>query len=194
MTDININSRIKGCNNSFINYMAKNQFYKGLNVDASIDYKTFQLVSTYNIRDCLKIILSNDNLYNAFIRSNKSDNPFKFNDEIININNNVNDNNNQINDNKKIINDFHRKLAFDYVKEIINKKIEYRVNQIINFEMFIKNNNSDKTCSICLGEFTNNQNNVDIWFISNCDHLFHKKCISKWRRNSCPLCRKRNYK
>jgi hypothetical protein len=39
------------------------------------------------------------------------------------------------------------------------------------------------TCSICLEE------NVD--YITNCNHVFHKKCIDKWKHNNtCPYCRK----
>jgi superfamily II DNA helicase RecQ len=39
------------------------------------------------------------------------------------------------------------------------------------------------TCSICLEE------NVD--YTTNCNHVFHKKCIDKWKHNNtCPYCRK----
>ena len=37
-------------------------------------------------------------------------------------------------------------------------------------------------CSICL------EKNTD--YTTNCNHLFHKKCIDKWKHhNTCPYCR-----
>ncbi len=42
----------------------------------------------------------------------------------------------------------------------------------------------ERTCCICLEEI-----NTDI-VITQCYHLFHKKCLSLWTKNSCPSCRK----
>jgi hypothetical protein len=41
-------------------------------------------------------------------------------------------------------------------------------------------------CSICLKDINNNDK-----FITNCNHIFHLKCINKWYKISdkCPLCR-----
>jgi hypothetical protein len=54
-------------------------------------------------------------------------------------------------------------------------------------------------CLICLQEINNNKKTLE------CQHIFHKKCIEKWfydknprwdeydcyRKNSCPICRKK---
>ena len=37
-------------------------------------------------------------------------------------------------------------------------------------------------CSICL-EFINSPHQLP------CGHIFHEKCIKKWKKNKCPLCR-----
>lgn len=44
---------------------------------------------------------------------------------------------------------------------------------------------NEKDCSICLDEILND------FFITDCGHHFHKKCITKWYNTSqeCPLCR-----
>jgi hypothetical protein len=42
-------------------------------------------------------------------------------------------------------------------------------------------------CCICLesGNSADGQ-----WTTSQCGHVFHTNCIAKWRRGTCPLCRK----
>ena len=164
--------------------MARKQFYNGIDIRKIIEEKTYYTVLNYSITECIKLILSNGNFYDAFIRSNNNNN------NLIKLSNDINnDINNDIFEDTIL---FHRRLAFNYIQEIITIKIENRICEILKFQEFLKNQNYDKTCSICL-EYVNNTND-DNWFISKCDHLFHKKCISKWNRNSCPLCRKRNYK
>ena len=158
--------------------MAIKQFYNGLNIYDVVDKKIYNdIIVYYDIKDCIKIILSNGNLYDAHIRY-INNYPFKLN----NTNNNIYE---------ETLN-FHRKIACSYIKELIHTKINNRILEFLKFEEFIKNENFDKTCSICL-ETVNDCKN-DNWFISKCNHLFHKKCISKWTKNTCPLCRKRNYK
>ena len=46
---------------------------------------------------------------------------------------------------------------------------------------------NQKTCSICLEEYKKN----DQVFVSKCNHIFHKNCITSWLNNNrtCPLCR-----
>lgn len=186
MNFINPNYRLKGCTNKYINDLAKKQFYNGLDISKSIDDKTYEIVSNYNVKECIKIILCNGDFYDAFIRCNNNY-PIKLLKDYDDINNHQNNNN--------VIRDtilFHREMAFSYIKELIIIKINNRIDEILNYEKIINNENIDKTCSICL-ELVNNSKD-DNWFISKCNHLFHKKCISKWTRNTCPLCRKRNYK
>ena len=45
----------------------------------------------------------------------------------------------------------------------------------------------DKTCSICLSDF----NNEDKVSITECDHIYHNDCIKKWLRinNTCCICK-----
>ena len=45
----------------------------------------------------------------------------------------------------------------------------------------------DITCSICLEDFTENTQLIQL----NCDHMYHPDCINGWlqRQPSCPLCR-----
>jgi hypothetical protein len=40
-----------------------------------------------------------------------------------------------------------------------------------------------KICSICLGTVTGP------WLKTRCNHTFHRECLQKWQRNTCPLCR-----
>ena len=59
-------------------------------------------------------------------------------------------------------------------------------------EILIENNLSDN-CSICLEDYKKNDKCVKL----NCNHIFHKKCLSDWFKNqisksenlNCPLCR-----
>jgi len=173
--NFNPNYRIKGCNQKFINDIARKQFYNGLNIDDSIDNKICEFVSYYTIQDCIKIILNNGNFYDAFIRCKNNPNKLIRNPE------------NNIYDDTLL---FHRNMAFDYLKELVKNKINNRIIEIIKYEELIKNENFDKTCSICLNNVNHNDDN---WIITKCNHLFHKRCISKWNKNTCPLCRKRYY-
>ena len=45
--------------------------------------------------------------------------------------------------------------------------------------------NSDNECSICLDNIEEKNK-----YSLQCNHIFHKECISKLLYNSCPLCRK----
>ena len=72
MNFINPNYRIKGCSNKYINEMARKQFYNGLDINNIIDAKSNEIILNYSIKDCIKIILSNGNFYDAFIRCNNN--------------------------------------------------------------------------------------------------------------------------
>jgi len=43
-----------------------------------------------------------------------------------------------------------------------------------------------EVCPICL-EFFSDGKGI---FLTTCGHFFHKKCIKKWKNDSCPCCRK----
>lgn len=46
---------------------------------------------------------------------------------------------------------------------------------------------SGLSCGICLEKIVTHE----LYFIPVCEHIFHKKCLSRWtaRANSCPTCR-----
>ena len=46
---------------------------------------------------------------------------------------------------------------------------------------------SGLSCGICLEKILTHE----LYFVPECEHLFHKKCMSRWtaRANSCPECR-----
>ena len=179
--NLNPNYKLKGCNIKYINDIAKRKIEDyNININNIIDDKIYEILSNYSVKDCIRLILLIGNFYDAFLRCKTTNNHFP---------NNLIDNDNNIYDNTIL---FHRRLAFDYVKEIILNKILYRINEILNFQDIINNQHLDKTCSICLELVTNSDE--DNWFISKCNHLFHRKCIFRWKKNNCPICRKRNYK
>ena len=43
------------------------------------------------------------------------------------------------------------------------------------------------SCSICLEDLKCNL------IITPCKHKFHRNCLEKWTKNSCPLCRRKIY-
>ena len=53
---------------------------------------------------------------------------------------------------------------------------------------YIKNNNIELECSICLEKMDKGN---DIVSLDICDHIYHEKCIREWLNKSriCPLCR-----
>lgn len=53
--------------------------------------------------------------------------------------------------------------------------------------IFYNENIKQKSCSICLEEYKKNEK----IFLSNCEHIFHSKCINSWLNNNitCPICR-----
>lgn len=70
-------------------------------------------------------------------------------------------------------------------------KIDYSVKSQLCRTIIDKNdiNNIDKSCPICLEEFTFEKEKLSI---TKCNHLFHPICLDKWTidgNNNCPLCR-----
>mmetsp|Transcript_4071 Transcript_4071/g.6978 ORF Transcript_4071/g.6978 Transcript_4071/m.6978 type:complete len:171 (-) Transcript_4071:314-826(-) len=49
----------------------------------------------------------------------------------------------------------------------------------------------DTTCSICLGNFSDDDDDDDVCGCSSCKRPFHRNCIGEWltRAETCPLCR-----
>ncbi|KAL4499135.1 hypothetical protein ABPG72_017037 [Tetrahymena utriculariae] len=52
---------------------------------------------------------------------------------------------------------------------------------------YLHRNNDQNTCSICLGEYEDNDKIRVTW----CRHVFHQQCIEEWalKKNQCPFCR-----
>ena len=46
-----------------------------------------------------------------------------------------------------------------------------------------------KTCSICLEDFEDNNNDTITIIKTNCGHIFHEKCVQHKSITKCPLCR-----
>jgi predicted transport protein len=45
-----------------------------------------------------------------------------------------------------------------------------------------------ETCHICIADY---EQTDDIYFLSTCEHIFHKDCLSEWfnKQKKCPLCK-----
>jgi hypothetical protein len=102
------------------------------------------------------------------------------------------------NRNQRILNENEprvNRVIFRQNRDIINRIIRNRNvnnNIQINFpEIVIKDLNkldeANKSCTICLDDFVNNEKVVAL----PCLHYFHKKCINKWmeRKKECPICK-----
>ena len=47
-------------------------------------------------------------------------------------------------------------------------------------------NKDENICSICYEILNNKENNL---ITTRCNHTFHKSCLDKWNRSTCPMCR-----
>jgi hypothetical protein len=73
----------------------------------------------------------------------------------------------------------HRELATPFIRDIISDKIREK--------LFIRKNkkeNNEITCSICLDSVSPYHMKL-----TSCGHPFHKSCLLRWGKNSCPMCR-----
>ena len=50
----------------------------------------------------------------------------------------------------------------------------------------------DQTCSICLDDINDNEDNNMSKYTTRCNHTYHLECLNDWSKNSdaCPLCRR----
>lgn len=80
--------------------------------------------------------------------------------------------------------------------EITNIIVSRQINKIRRFKINYNNlisvkinniNKPDYLCSICLNDFKSGE----VAYKLDCDHHFHKLCISKWfdTNSTCPICR-----
>ena len=44
-------------------------------------------------------------------------------------------------------------------------------------------------CVICLESMVCDTKKMDLIKVTDCGHMFHKSCLSKWKKNVCPTCR-----
>ena len=101
---------------------------------------------------------------------------------------NINNNNNiRINiENNNLIN---IRNEFNLGRRIRNKREENSILSKLIITKIIDVNKlpeDKKTCTICLGDYLNNENTIYL----PCLHLFHEDCIKSWvKRNPiCPVC------
>ena len=124
-------------------------------VEAEVDYLSKTIIDKYTIADCISIIISNGDIFDAIKRSEGI----------------------ELNMNDKLI--YHKQLVTPYVKEWILNKINAKV-----FLLKTKKTPNDRTCCICLEEITHTT-----IAITKCKHVFHKCCLNKWKKSTCPMCR-----
>lgn len=142
-----------------------------------------------------RLILNNNqlidtiNIANHGINNHNSSNNLFFNGQFIyNLNNffNLMRNNvnsyDSVNDDKKN----EEKNRVQLREKLILQLDEFQFQDIHKF-IDKKNENLDDVCSICLEKF----DIIDIIKKLPCEHIFHKKCLLKWLKESdlCPLCK-----
>lgn len=78
--------------------------------------------------------------------------------------------------------------ALNELQEQINR---HRSPESYMHEITNETLNTDDTCSICLGNYTDCD--MKIMELNTCKHIFHSDCVAKWVETShnytCPLCR-----
>jgi len=83
-------------------------------------------------------------------------------------------------------------LELDKIDNLCEKLLLKKIKSENNIGSYSKINKNDitMTCPICLESFKEGLYKR----ILSCSHIFHKKCIDKWIKNSlecsCPICRK----
>jgi hypothetical protein len=152
---------LKGCDAKFIKSLTMTSIRAN-----EIQNKALEIVSTYEIKDCIKIIVKHGDIHDLYVKLQS------LSSGEINVSNKL---------------EFHRQIALIYVKQIIVAKVDAKMN---SYKPRIKTSSRrridcDMTCSICL---ENIENDRDAHF-TPCNHAFHKSCITPLRRNICPMCR-----
>jgi len=75
-------------------------------------------------------------------------------------------------------------------KFFIKSPLDTKINKLIKIGKKVKSGQfvCSESCPICL----ENMDNISYVSVTNCDHIFHNKCLNEWRskNNNCPLCRK----
>jgi len=87
------------------------------------------------------------------------------------------------------INQFINRLNANLTSDVENNAITFaNVNTLSNVVIYNNSNSTIDMCSICQGNF---ENNDIVRKLNNCGHLFHLNCIDRWlaEHNTCPTCR-----
>lgn len=156
--------KLKGCYVKDINILVKNKLVYGLDITSSINIMVIQILNLYTIKDCINIIINRGDLHDAYVKC-------------------YNRLGGDIDTSNKL--QFHRDLAFYYVNEIVNLKIDEKI------AIFMSNEEKDE-CVICLEEI--NKNDTNSMKKTGCNHTFHLNCLIEWKRrcSTCPICRNSN--
>jgi hypothetical protein len=145
---------LKGCDAKYINELVIrtiNGVSESVIMD-SICLKTISIVSTYDIKQCVKVITTHGDFHDAYVKLQATDG-FHF----------------DVSDKLK----FHRHIALLYVKQILVMK--YRV-KLDAYKFKLTSKNGNQTCSICLENITSDVQ------ITRCNHTFHRACMTAWGR------------
>lgn len=153
---------IKGCDAKYINdlVMQKIRGVKDEIINNNISLKTMSIVNNYDIQQCMQIILKQGvDFHDIYVKLQSMQDV-------------------EIDTSDKL--KFHRHIALIYVKQLILKKYNTKLQAHI-----CKASVAAKTaeCSICLQKITSDAQ------ITRCHHAFHRACMIQWGRPSCPLCR-----
>lgn len=156
---------LKGCDAKFVDSLVSRAINGDdeININTSIDFKANCVVNTYDITECIKIIIKHGDLHDAYIKLQILQR------EQVDISSKLN---------------FHRELARIYVNQIIQAKYKAKYDAF-KFKNAIARGRCNRTCSICL---ENIDKDVQL---TRCNHAFHRSCMSQWqlRNNTCPMCR-----
>ena len=160
--------RLKGCpaekiNNLVIQFDRYSQFYTeaeyNRRYEMYVDNLTYHVVNKYTIKECISLISANGDFLDAIKKS-------------IGVQLDMTD-----------TLKFHRQLASPYIKNWIKDKINVKL-FLMKKKRDIEYNPQDNTCSICLDVI-----NPMAMKITKCGHLYHRECLNKWGKNTCPMCR-----
>ena len=151
-----INCRLKGCNAKFINEQVKCVLQDEDILD-HIKSKSIQILKSYSIIDCMKIITKFGDIHNAFLKY----------DRMIDVNDDDDEEGNKI----KLY--FHRNLTYSYIYKIIRCKID---NKVHKFRVkHILKTAEKHNCPICLCDIKPKG-----MFVSRCGHVYHYNCVRTW--------------
>ena len=151
---------LKGCDAKFINDLVYRSCH-GQDIRKDVVVKALSVVNSYDIKECYKIIMYHGDFHDAYVKI-QSITEMKI------------ENSNKLK--------FYRQFAFIYIRQIINMKINVKIDKI-KLKKKIASEKTDVTCVICLENIEK-----DAQF-TKCNHAFHRACMDQWGKKSCPICR-----